>query len=350
MNGASAAISINAYGVSVRLESGNAALLEELKEDFAFFAAPELREPDIKICAHMGPPDLGLLKKAGKILKTSKWTVFRTSSGTRVVQYPEGLTCEYDYGRETGRLCCEDPALMREIAYLLILSRLGEKLDLKGLHRVHAMAAEFEGAGLLMTAPMGGGKTTLLMQLARDPAFTLLADDTPLVDSRGDIHPFPLRMGLAGGSPFLKDFPKDKLRLLKRRHYAPKYLISPLFPGGNIQGKTRCRRLFLLKRSGGAPRIKKAGITRAAFELLNSLVMGTGVPQIAEYFLRPELSDFPAKARIILGRSAAALALLRNCGAFCFYLSTEPELNARALKLFLSRKRAGNDDSSCRTK
>lgn len=335
MNGAGH-ILISAYGVTVRFESANAGLLKDLKDDFAFFSAPEGTAPDIRISARLAPPDPSLLKGSKKIFRTSKWTVFKTAGGTRAVLYPEGLAAEYDYRQETGRLSSVDPDLLREIAYLLILSRLGEKLDLKSLHRVHAMAAEFGGAGLLLTAPIGGGKTTLLMQLARDPAFTLLADDTPLVDPRGHIHPFPLRVGLAENSPFLKDLQPDSLRPFKRRHYPPKYLVPPPLGGGKGPRETPCRRIFLLKRSGGAPVIKKAGLPEAAFELLRSLVAGAGVPQMAEYFLRPELSDLPAKARILRGRARAAMALLRNCEFLNFYLAAEPELNVRALKAFLT--------------
>jgi hypothetical protein len=337
---------IQAYGISVRFECASPGPLEELKEDFAHFTTPGCRECDVMISAHLEPPDLASLKGARRLLKTSKWTAFTTSSGARAVYYPEGLICEYDYERETGRISSVDPALLREISYLLIISRLGEKLDLKGLHRVHAMAAEFNGAGFIAAAPTGGGKTTLLLQLARDPAFTPLANDTPLVDSAGNLYPFPLRVGIAGTSPFIALFPACALRPFERRHYPKKYLLAPSRLSGNTPAKTRCRNLFLLKRGAGEPLIKKIGIPRAAFEMVKSLVLGAGVPQIAEYFLRPELSDLPAKARIILGRSAAALALLRTCGAFCFYLSNEPEHNARALKLFLSRKHTGSDAPS----
>ena len=134
MNGAGH-ILIRAYGVTVRFESGSAGLLKDLKEDFAFFSVPEGTAPDIRISAQLAPPDPSLLKGAKKIFKTSKWTVFKTSGGTRAVLYPEGLAAEYDYRLETGRLSSADPDLLREMSYLLILSRLGEKLDLKGLHR-----------------------------------------------------------------------------------------------------------------------------------------------------------------------------------------------------------------------
>lgn len=333
---------LRAYGAGVRLESGSPRLLGELKEDFACFAAPGDREFKISINARLAPADLNILKGARRLIKTSKWTVYKTAAGTRAVHYPEGLICEYDYKRETGSLSSEDPALLREITYLLILSRLGEQLDLQGLHRVHAMAAEFEGEGFIITAPMGGGKTTLLLELARDPAFTPLANDTPLVDSRGIIHPFPLRVGIAWDSPLLARFPAGTLRPFKRRHYPGKYLVAPQLLNGNTPVQTRCTRLFLLKKRAGAPEIKKICLLRAAFELLQALVIGAGVPQIAEYFIRPELSDLRSKTRIVLGRLAATRALLRNCGAFRFYLSPDPELNARALKLFLSRKRTGN--------
>jgi hypothetical protein len=332
--------SINAYGAGVRVESADRALLRELKEDFSFFSASPGAACAIKIIAHPAPHPQDLLKGARRVFGTSKWTIFRTAAGTRAVSYPEGLLCEYDYAWKTGELWSSSPALLREICYLLILSRLGEELERKGLHRVHALAAEFGGEGFLVTAPMGAGKTTLFLELARDPAFTLLANDTPLADHSGYIHPFPLRVGLSGDSPQLSRFSKEALRPFDRRHYPRKYLLAHPGLSSNAPAKTRCTRLFLLERGAGAPLITAAGGTRMALELLKALILGSGVPQIAEYFLRPEASDLPAKAGFLLGRCAAAAALLRNSGAFRFRLSTDPELNAAELKRFLSRTRS----------
>ena len=64
MNGSPEHILICAYGVTVRFESGSAGLLKDLKEDFAFFSAPEGTEPAVRISARLGPPDTAALSGA----------------------------------------------------------------------------------------------------------------------------------------------------------------------------------------------------------------------------------------------------------------------------------------------
>ncbi|OGS06290.1 MAG: hypothetical protein A2270_07625 [Elusimicrobia bacterium RIFOXYA12_FULL_51_18] len=328
-------IFINAYGVTLRFETADTGLLNEISEDFTYFSVPDSGDPVVTIKAVVAPPDAATWKGARKLFKSSKWTVFETHCGTRVVLYPEGLMCEYDYSAEIGKLSSENTALLREISYLLILSRLGEKLDLCGLHRVHALAAAFDGAGILLTAPSGGGKTTLLMALAGDPDFKILADDTPLVDSHGTLFPFPLRAGLSEDSPFIKNFPGNALMIFKRRHYPPKYLVPPDFFISKPAPQIPCKLIFLLKRSAKPPLIESASSLWMILQLFKSLVAGDGIPQIAEYFIRPEPSDLLRKARIFAGRSLAALALIKNCAGFHFRLSPDPAANARALKKFL---------------
>jgi len=335
MNLTTGHIFINAYGVALRFETADACLLNEIREDFIYFSVPDAGDPAVTIKAVVAPPDSVPFKGARKLFKSSKWTVFETYAGSRAVLYPEGLMCEYDYSAEIGKLYSEDPALLREISYLLILSRLGEKLELRGLHRVHALAAAFDGAGILLTAPSGGGKTTLLMALAGDPDFKVLADDTPLVDSQGTLFPFPLRAGLAEDSPFRKNFPGNALRIFTRRHYPPKYLVPPDFFTAKPAPQTACKLIFLLRKSAGPPLIENAACVFTILELLKSLIAGGGIPQIAEYFIRPEPSDLLRKARMLAGRFAAALALIKNCAGFHFRLSPDPAANALVLKKFL---------------
>jgi hypothetical protein len=328
---------IRAYGAALRFETADHALLGDLREDFAFFISDADGTCGTTIRASVGEPPA---PPAGSrpLFKTAKWSAFSSPSGSRVVSYPEGALCEFDYLTDTGSVRARTCDLARELSYLLILSRLGEQLDLLGLHRLHAMAAEFGGAAFAAVAPPGGGKTTLLLGLSGEKGFTALANDTPIIDGAGNIYPFPLRIALGGDSPFLKTFPDRELRPFNRRHYPVKYLLPCAQPSGVLR-PVPCAEIFLLKRTSGAPRIAAASKTGAAFELLRSLVIGYGVPQIAEFFLRPELTDIRAKARIALSRAAAARALLRGCGVFEFRLSTDTGGNVRALRDFLSRRR-----------
>jgi hypothetical protein len=331
--------SLRAYGASLRFESADAALLGDLREDFAFFRDDKGGQCAETLKAVVGetPP---VPAGARLLWRNRKWAAYAYPSGSRLVRYPEGALCEFDYLARRGLVRAGDRDLARELAYLLILSRLGEQLDLLGLHRLHAMAAEFGGSAFAAVAPPGGGKTTLLLGLAKEAGFTPLANDTPLVDGAGRLYPFPLRVALGADSPYLKDFPPAELRPFNRRHYPPKYLL-PAAPLPGAPGPARCSELFLLKRTAGGPAILPVPRAGAALELLRSLVLGCGVPQIAEFFLRPELADLRAKAGIALGRAGAARALLKGCGVFEFRLSPEPARNASELRAFLSGRRPG---------
>ena len=48
--------------------------------------------------------------------------------------------------------------------------------------------------------PSGGGKSTLALRALRDEG-TLLSEDSPLLDRRGRLHPFPLRIGINATTP-----------------------------------------------------------------------------------------------------------------------------------------------------
>lgn len=68
-------------------------------------------------------------------------------------------------------------------------------------------------------------------------------------------------------------------------------------------------------------------------------VLGLGVPQVVELFLRPGLGEALAKARLLLGRLAATTPLLRR-PAHTFYLTPDAESNADFLEGWLERSAA----------
>ena len=44
--------------------------------------------------------------------------------------------------------------------------------------------------------PSGGGKSTLALRALQEPGIGLISEDSPLLDRRGRLHPFPLRIGV----------------------------------------------------------------------------------------------------------------------------------------------------------
>ncbi|MEI7530149.1 MAG: hypothetical protein WCK76_14525, partial [Elusimicrobiota bacterium] len=192
-----------------------------LAADFSAFPAAPGAAPELSVTAVLEAPRRDL---PPALFSCGKWSLRAAPPGCRAVWYPEGALAEYDYAARRGRLTSADRGLLRELAYLLILSRAGEALDRRGLHRLHAGALGFGGAAVLLCGAQGAGKTTLLLQLLKDREFSLLSDDTPLIARDGTVHGFPARIGLGEDSPHLPGLPG--LRRLARRHYPPKRLLN----------------------------------------------------------------------------------------------------------------------------
>ena len=321
--------SFSLHGCSVLFSSPDQDVLAAVAADFAAFPPAGPGNPDVRIEAlPEAPPGV----RPGRMLATRRWSVLRGGPGIRLVWYPEGALARYDYGRGEGTILSADRALLRELSYLLILSRAGEWLDRRGLHRLHGGALGFGGAALLFLGARGAGKTTLLLELLKDPAFSLLSDDTPVIGPAGLVQPFHARIGLGENSPHLARFPGAAP--FRRRHFPAKRVIPAAAAGRLCQAAAKAGPAFILAR-GTAPRLRRCAAGRAAAELALALVAGWGVPQLAEYFLRPSPADAAAKGRILASRLGAAARLLRGCDFWIFETGPDPALNADALRSLL---------------
>ncbi|MGD9641543.1 MAG: hypothetical protein AB7V08_02265 [Elusimicrobiales bacterium] len=321
-------IKLNLAGCAVEFTCADPNLAAAVAADFSAFPSGGGGAP-VRIEASLAPvarPELTLLR-------CRSWSILPARPGLRRVWYPEGALCEYDYTARSGLIRAGSLALLKELSYLLILSRAGEELDRRGLHRLHAGALGRRGRAILFCGAQGTGKTTLLLELLKDREFSLLSDDTPLIAADGTVHPFAARVGLGQDSPHLAEL--GELRKFVRRHYSPKRLLDiapagirvspPLPPGG----------VFLLRRAA-APRLGPAGRAAAAGELLRSLALGCGTPQLAEYFLRPEPADAARKTGIFFSRLRAARALLLKTDFYFFEVGPDRTANAAAFKAFLN--------------
>ncbi|MDP2865205.1 MAG: hypothetical protein Q8O90_03065 [Elusimicrobiota bacterium] len=318
------------HGCVLEFRSGDLELADWFAADFSAFPAAPGARPEITITADiLKTPPRGL---PGALLRAGKWHILQSPPGRRLVWYPEGALCEYDYRARRGLVSSADRDLLKELSYLLILSRAGEALDRRGLHRLHAGALGSGGRALLFCGAQGAGKTTLLLELLKDRSFSLLSDDTPLVSRNGTVHHFPSRIGLGEDSPHLGDFPS--LRSFKRRHYLPKRLLDIGVSGLEVSPPLAPSFIFALCRAG-SPAFRRPAAGAAALELAKSLVAGCGVPQMAEYFLRLSPSDIARKGLILASRVKAAHALLRKTSFLVFETGPDHAANAAALKSFL---------------
>ena len=320
---------LDVHGWRARLE-GDAGAIEELRRDFAAFAVSSLDGPREELELIRSAPPAGFAE--GWLLWSGRGHSVRARGSERRVSYRDGAATAFDFGARRGRVWCADPARLREVAYLLVLSRSGEALDAKGLHRAHALGFERRGAAGLVFLPSGGGKSELALALLRETDAGLLSDDTPLVDRAGRARAFPLRMGFLPSAD-LSEVPGHWVRPFTRRDYAPKRVVDHDFFRARVRGELPVRWLFIGKSGPGEPRFSPAGAASAAAALGAGLVIGAGVAQMAEYRLRA--ADAAGLARDAFSRALAAAALLRGASRWEFALGGDPRRAARALASFV---------------
>lgn len=321
-------IDLDLYGARLRLTSESGEIIEELRRDFAFFLAPPAaRQPLLHLDLKLGPSP-----------RATAWPITLWTRGYRVVdrwprrwvRYRDGAMAEIDATLGRGTIWADSLDRLHELGYLCALSRAGEELDSRGLHRVHALGFSWGGQGGLLLLSSGGGKTTLALELSRLPGFSVLSDDTPLLTSDLTLRAFPLRLAFRSDAD-LSGIPAEALRPFRRLDYGDKSLLDAEFLGR--PPKSVPLRWLLLGRRGQGPSFERAGKGETLISLGLNLVVGWGVPQMAEFRLRP--LAFRMLARAATSRARLSLRALEARQAHRFVLGGEPRLAAEALRCFV---------------
>jgi hypothetical protein len=306
-------LNLDFHGTPVRLTAESAGALDELRRDFAAFGAGDDRAPrvSLELCARACPPPAGA--------SSWSWRDFgvKLVPGGRLIRYDDGCWVRYDDRAREGVIHAENPERLRELAYLAVLSRAGEELDRRGLHRVHALGVSApSGAGLVLL-PSGGGKSSLALELLRRRSLALLSDECPLVAADGIVRPFLLRLALRAGAD-VSGLPAGSLRPFRRRGCEEKQLLDPAALGAAPAAPAPLRWLLLGSPSTGEPRLEPLTRAGALAALASALVVGVGLPQMAEYMAR---ADF-ALAAIAASRLRAAFALAAGARLARFHLGS----------------------------
>ncbi len=232
-------VTFSFYGISLIVEAP-AETARQLQLDFSYFMVPSLPEAPllsiIRIVAHGNSPVGGFIPPLTASMSLADGVVYDRDN-IRYVDYNGKAVVRYDYHAESGELYSGDPSLLHELLYLLIHSRVGELLDRRGFHRVHALGIAVAGRGILCLLPQGGGKTTLFLELMKNPATMILSDDTPLIDRGGMLFPFPVRVGVAE-EKVPSHIPSAAVTIFHRRNHGSKALIDISFFSEKISNPT----------------------------------------------------------------------------------------------------------------
>jgi hypothetical protein len=327
------------HGLGVAVSSEQAALVEEVRRDFSYFEARHHQgcggqtRADVAVTMNLEPPDYAALPSIAASLVTPRNVCFRDGTTTYIDYSGEGLVV-LDRPARRCTASALDHDLLHEIAYLFILSTVGEHLDGIGLHRLHALGIAYHGRGIALLLPSGGGKSTMALELLREPGVQLLGEDTPLVDKRGWLVPMPIRLGARPGQP--TGVPDRHLRTVKRMEFGPKTLIDAEYFRDRFGGPVEPAFMFVGQRSlGTESEISPLSYRQALHALIKYMVVGLGVYQGIEFLLERGWRDVAGRGGVAASRFRNALRFLARTRPYRFVLGRDTSLNVRTLLTFL---------------
>jgi len=320
------------YGVGLSVVTDSPALMESLRRDFEYFVASAPPDP-IVIRAHLGAPPWERVPACTASTFTPGAITY-DAGGIRYNDYHRRALAIYDFAREQGEVWSEDADVLYEVVYLMALSRVGERHDLVGIHRVHALGVAIAGRAALVLLPEGGGKSTLALELLQRPEIELLSDDTPLL-TRGRVLAFPSRIGVRADS--VAGVPSEYLRTVRRRERSPKTVIDFGHFRDRVVPEATPSALIMGVRHGGPHSwIEPLSWRHAVAPLAVNLVFGLGLPQVVEYFLRGGAADTVRKAGIARSRLAVGLRLLHGARTYRLVMGGDVRAGAAAVAAVLA--------------
>jgi hypothetical protein len=237
------------------------------------------------------------------------------------------------FDRRSGRLHLRglDKHLVHEAAYHFILSRAGQHLDARHMPRLHSLALSTPAGAVAIMLPSGGGKSTLAVRALEDDGVRILAEDTALIDSRGRLHPFPLRMGIVATDA--ARLPSEHVRYIERMEAQPKLALNPAAFAHRIEPSSKpLRHLVIGHRSlGRDAELAPLGRAAAVGPLFREAVVGLGVYQGMEFILQRGMRDVAGKLGVIGMRMACCGAGLVRARVWSLKLGRDHERNWEAL-------------------
>lgn len=322
---------LNFHHHTILVECKEESVLEKIRGEFHHFLQDTpLFDPGASVELLSEAPPAMPPMVAVKLLENA--TVYRLGPRQYVDYFGEALTI-WDRDLKKIQVFSLSSERLFELGFLAIHSLLGQALDQKGLCRVHALGVSLNNTTLLVMLPSKGGKSTLLMHFLDNPDVRIISDDMPLIDQEGRVHPFPSKISLDTPP---KNGPLSELTWheFKRYHYPAKWTASLAQLPERLDSTPMNRETLLVagfRLSSGHSMLTEVGKWRMIPAMLEHMIMGFGLPQILELFLKFNFTDFFKMAKHALLRTRSALALLRRSKCYHFYMGPDRVANAQRL-------------------
>lgn len=325
------------YGLRVEVRGPAAVLSQHLVRDFSGFLGSPTSSPDLTLELHLQAPDYDALPNLAVAFSTPRNLVYRRGEDRILDYFGRGLAIG---NVKTGQyaLYTADQDLLREMAYLLLLSKSGQHCDHHHMHRLHALALSYRGEAVLVLLPSGGGKTTMALSMLNRDGFGLLSEDSPLIDRDGRVLPFHTCLGVKNGSG-CPPIPAQYLRRVRRMEFDPKTLVDLDYFQPRLETEAFWPRYLLVgqRTLGSGTAIRPLAALRAWHALITNMVVGIGIYQGLEFLLERGSWEVFSRLGLVASRLRNAWQLLKRAEAWQIQLGRDVERNSDRLIRFLNQ-------------
>jgi hypothetical protein len=316
------------YGFRFSIRSASSEAMDGLQQDFSFFRSCDT-DGGVTLELFVEDRPREGLPLTDALVYTPRNVVYRNARKRYIDYHGSGLGIQ-DEASGDLKLYSRDPNLLYEAAYLYLLSRIGQHLDRRGLHRIHALGVTVRGRAVLVLLPMGGGKSTLGLHLLNQPGVQLLSDDSPFIDRKGRVLAYPLRLGLLPGSE--GTIPPEHRRTIQRMEFGPKHLVNYDYFRDRVSDSADPGLVLIGARTMARDcRIEEAGLLDGLRACIPNSVVGVGLFQGLEFILQSSAWELARKAGLGTSRLRNCWQLLRRSRIGRVHLGSDPVLNAKTV-------------------
>lgn len=327
-------VALDVYGLRIQLEGWTEAL-EATRLDFAWFeAAVDDGEADLRVTVECRKPDFDDFGEVVASFITPRNVIYQQGR-RKIVDYFGRAVAILDPEKRHVRFQGNDLSITHEAVYQCLVSRVGEHLESVGLPRLHGLALSGRQGGVVVMLPSGGGKTTLGLRALNDRDVKLLSEDSALIDSRGHLHPFPLRIGV--NATDAANLPPGHVRRIERMELHPKFALEIAAFEDQIEHEPRpLKHIVIGRRSLGSTATLERLPRRAAVPtLFREVIVGVGIYQGMEWLLQHGMRDVFRQVGPGLTRSRCCLAGLRRANVWRLTVGRDHERNWSTLRQLL---------------
>jgi hypothetical protein len=325
-------VNFSFYGLEIEVTSDDRNSVDSIRRDFTYFESEPVT-PEVHIELFDEEPPYSSLPDLTASIYSTNYITYWGKEEVYTDFHGRGLRISEPH-QKRHRIYSADADLRYEMSYLTMLSEVGGFLDSRHIHRVHALGMGKNGKAVLILLPESGGKSTLALSLLRSDSVSLLSEDSPLITRRGEVLPFPLRLGVLPGGEI--GIPEKYLRPVKLTRAGTKILVDVEYYINKIGSACKPGVVLLGERVlSNESRIESAGRLRAGGEFIKNSVIGLGLHQGLEYLLGRNIWGTVGKTGLALSRFINSVRLLNRSGLYRFLIGHDTEKNIETLLRFL---------------